>query len=164
MILGQAALVFIHILISLFGIGSGFVILAGFLGGKRLDGSNAFFLVTTILTSLSGFILPAHKILPSHILGVLSLIALAIACVARYAKKMQDGWRKTYVISAMISFYFNVFVLVAQLFLKVPSLHSLAPNGSEPPFAIAQSIVLIAFAVFTVLAVKKFHSAATATA
>ena len=162
MILGLPALVFIHVLISLLGIGSGFVILAGFLGGKRLDGSNAFFLVTTILTSLSGFILPAHKILPSHILGILSLIALAIACVARYPKKMHGGWRQTYVIAAMISFYFNVFVLVAQSFMKVPSLHALAPNGSEPPFAVAQSVVLIVFVVFTGLAVKKFRSAATA--
>ena len=158
MILGLPASVFIHVLISLLGIGSGFVILAGFLGDRRLDGSNAFFLVTTILTSLSGFILPAHKILPSHILGVLSLIALAFACVARYSKKMQGGWRKTYVITAMISFYFNVFVLVVQSFLKVPALHALAPTGSEPPFAIAQSIVLIAFIVLTVLAVKKFRS------
>jgi hypothetical protein len=104
MILGLPALVFIHILISLLGIGSGLVILRGFLGNKRLDGSNAFFLVTAILTSLSGFILPAHKILPSHILGVLSLMALVIACVARYSKKMQGGWGKTYVFSAMISF------------------------------------------------------------
>ena len=164
MILGLPMFVFIHVLISLLGIGYGFVILAGFLGDKRLDGSNAFFLVTTILTSVTGFFLPAHTILPSHILGVVSLIALAIACVARYSKKMQGGWRKTYVISAMISFYFNVFVLVAQSFLKVPSLHALAPNGSEPPFAVAQSIVLIAFIVFTILAVKKFRSVVPATA
>jgi len=159
MILGMPTLVFIHVLISLLGIASGFVILAGFLGDKRRDGANAFFLVTTILTSLSGFILPAHKILPSHILGALSVLALAIACLARYSKKMQGSWRKTYVITAMISFYFNVFVLVAQSFMKVPSLHALAPNGSEPPFAIAQSMALIAFAVLTVLAVKKFRSA-----
>ena len=164
MILGLPTLVFIHVLISLLGIASGFVILAGFLGDKRFDGSNAFFLVTTILTSLSGFILPAHKILPSHVLGVLSLIALAIACVARYAKKMQGGWRKTYVISAMFSFYFNIFVLVAQSFMKVPALHALAPQGSEPPFAIAQAVVLLAFAGFTVRAVRKFRSAASATA
>ena len=164
MILGLPVLVFAHVLISLLGIGSGFVILAGFLDGRRLDGANAFFLVTTILTSLSGFILPAHKILPSQILGVLSLIALAIACVARYAKKMQGGWQRTYVITAMISFYFNAFVLVAQSFLKVPSLHALAPHGSEPPFAIAQAIVLVAFAVCTVLAVKRFRSAVSRTA
>jgi len=164
MILGRPTLVFIHVLISLLGIASVFVILAGFLGDKRRDGANAFFLVTTILTSLSGFILPAHKILPSHILGALSVLALAIACLARYSKKMQGGWRKTYVITAMISFYFNVFVLVAQSFMKVPSLHALAPNGSEPPFAIAQSMALIAFVALTVLAVKKFRSAGMAAA
>lgn len=164
MILGLPTLVFVHVLISLLGIGSGFVILAGFLGGRRLDTSNAFFLVTAILTSLSGFILPAHKIVPSHILGALSLIALAIACVARYLKKIQGGWQKTYVIAAMISFYFNVFVLVVQSFRKVPALHALAPNGSEPPFAIAQSIVLVAFVVFTVLANKRFRRAVSQTA
>lgn len=157
-------LVSIHVLISLSGIFYGFVVLVGFLGNERRDRWTHFFLVTTILTSLSGFILPAHKILPSHILGVLSLIALAIACVARYSKKMQGGWLITYVISAMISFYFNVFVLVAQAFLKIPALHALAPSGSEPPFAIAQSIVLIVFIAFTALAVKKFRPSAAAAA
>src|SRR4029434_2738429 len=79
-------------------------------------------------------------------------------------KKMQGGWQKSYVIAAMISFYFNVFVLVVQSFRKVPALHALAPNGSEPPFAIAQSIVLVAFVVFTILANKKFRRAVSQTA
>jgi len=164
MILGLTVPVFLHVLISLAAIGAGLMVLAGFIGDKRLDGANAFFLATTILTSVSGFLLPAHKVLPSHVLGVLSLIALAIACFARYSKKMRDGWRRTYVIAAMISFYFNVFVLVAQSFLKVSSLHALAPGGSEPPFAVAQSLVLIAFIALTVLAVKKYHLAAARTA
>jgi len=107
--------------------------------------------------------LPAHKILPSPILGVLSLIALTIARVARYSKELRGGWRKTYVITAMVSFYFNVFVPVVQSFLKVPLLHALAPNSSEPPFAIAQAIVLLVSIVLTVLAVKKFRAAAPET-
>jgi hypothetical protein len=164
MLFGMTVPVFIHVLISLIGIGSGAVVALGLLAGKRLNGWTALFLLATILTSVTGYFLPAHKLLPSHIVGALSLIALAIACVARYSKKMQGGWRKTYVIFAMISLYFNVFVFVVQLFLKVPSLHKLAPNGSEPPFAITQSIVLLAFIILTVLAAKKFRDAARETA
>ena len=159
MILGMPPMVFIHVLISLLGIGSGIVVMFGFFGNKRLDAWTHFFLVTTILTSFTGFLLPAHKLLPSHILGVLSLIALAVACVARYSKKMQGGWLKTYVITAMISLYFNVFVLIAQAFMKVPALHVLAPTGSEPPFAVAQGLNLVLFVILTSFAVKKFHPA-----
>lgn len=159
MILGMPPLVFIHVLISLLGIFSGIVVMFGFFGNKRLDAWTHFFLITTILTSATGFLLPAHKLLPSHILGALSLIALAIACVARYSKKLQGGWLKTYVITAMISLYFNVFVLIAQSFMKVPALHALAPTGSEPPFAVAQGVNLVLFIVLTVPAVKKFRPA-----
>ena len=142
MVLGMPPLVVIHVLISLLGIGSGIAVLLGFLGNQRLDGWTHFFLLTTILTSVTGFFLPAHKLLPSHIVGILSLIALSIACVARYSKKMQGGWLRTYVITAMISLYFNVFVLIAQSFMKVPALHALAPTGSEQPFAVAQGVNL----------------------
>jgi hypothetical protein len=159
MILGMPPLVVVHVLISLLGIGSGIVVVLGLFGNRRLDAWVHFFLITTILTSVTGFFLPAHKILPSHVLGVLSLIALAIACVARYAKKMQGGWRKTYVITAVISLYFNVFVLIAQCFLKVRVLHALAPTGSEPAFAVAQGLNLIFFIVLTIFAVRKFRPA-----
>jgi hypothetical protein len=159
MILGMPPLVVVHVLISLLGIGSGMVVVLGLFGNRRLDAWVHFFLTTTILTSVTGFFLPAHKILPSHVLGVLSLIALAIACVARYAKKMQGGWRKTYVITAVISLYFNVFVLIAQSFLKVRVLHALAPTGSEPAFAVAQGLNLIFFIVLTIFAVRKFRPA-----
>ena len=159
MFFGMPPLVFTHVVISLLGIGSGIVVLLGFLGNKRLDGWNHFFLASTILTSVTGFFLPAHKLLPSHILGILSLIALAVACVARYSKHMLGRWLKTYVITAMISLYFNVFVLIAQAFMKVPALHALAPNGSEPPFAVAQGVNLVLFIFLTVLAVKKFRPA-----
>jgi hypothetical protein len=155
MIMGMPPRVFIHVVISLLGIGSGMVVWLGFFGNKRLDAWTHFFLITTILTSVTGFFLPAHKILPSHILGVLSLIALAIACVARYFKRMQGGWLKTYVITAMISLYFNVFVLIAQSSMKLPALHALAPTGSEPPFA--QGLNLVLFLILTISAAKKFY-------
>jgi hypothetical protein len=105
---------------------------------------------------VTGFILPAHKILSSHILGVFSLIALANACVARYSKKMQGSRLKSYVITAMISLYFNDLVLIAQSFMKAPALHALAANGSEPPIAIAQGVKLVLF-ILTIIAVKKFR-------
>jgi hypothetical protein len=99
--------------------------------------------------------------LPSHILGVLSLIALAIACLARYSKRMQSGWLKTYVITAMISLYFNVFVLIAQAFMKVPPLHALTTTGSEPPFAVAQGLNLVLFIILTTFSVKRFRGRLT---
>src|SRR5262249_44066177 len=100
---------------------------------------------------------PFEHLLPSHILGILSLIALAIAILARYSFHMSGGWRATYVITAMISLYFNVFVLVVQSFEKVPALHALAPTQKEPPFGITQLVVLILFVVLTILAVRKFR-------
>jgi hypothetical protein len=153
------SLVFLHLAISLLGIGSGIVVLLGFFGNKRVDAPTHFFLITTILTSVTGFFLPAHRILPSRILGVLSLIALAVACVGRYSKNMQRGWLTSFVISAMTSLYFNVFVLIAQSFMKVPALHALAPNGVEPPFAVAQGVKLVLFIILTIVALKKFRPA-----
>jgi hypothetical protein len=158
MILGMSPMVFVHVLLSLVGIAAGLVVLLGMFSAKRMDGMTALFLSTTVLTSLTGFILPAHKLLPSHIIGVLSLIALAVALVARYPKQMAGGWRRGYVISASISLYFNVFVLIAQAFMKAPALHAMAPTGSEPPFLVAQATVMVVFILLTVVAVKKFRT------
>jgi hypothetical protein len=159
MVLGMSLSTFtsVHVAISLIGIVSGFIVMSGFLVGKRLDAWTGLFLSTTILTSATGYLFPFEHLLPSHILGLLSLIALAIAVLARYAKHMTGPWRVVYVVTACIALYFNVFVLVVQSFLKVPSLHQLAPKGSEPPFAIAQGTVLIVFVALTTFAVKKFH-------
>jgi hypothetical protein len=129
----------------------------GFFRGHRLNGLTLFFLVTTALTSIGGFGFPFTHLLPSHVLGILSLIALTIAVGARYRGKMQGASRWIYVVTASISLYFNVFVLVVQSFEKVPGLHSLAPTQKEPPFAIAQGVVLVLFIVLTVMAVKRFH-------
>jgi hypothetical protein len=157
MILGMTPLVLIHTLISLVGIATGFVVVAGMLRNKRLDRWTGWFLATTILTSASGFILPAAKFMPSHAVGILSLAILAVACYALYSKRMAGRWRAAYVATAVAALYFNVFVLVVQLFVKVPALHALAPQQSEPPFAVAQGVVLLCFVIVGVLAVRRFH-------
>lgn len=147
----------IHVIISLIGIGSGLIVLFGMFGGKRLDGMTALFLATTVLTSVTGFGFPFEHVTPGIILGILSLVVLAIAVAARYSFRMAGKWRAIYVVTAVIALYFNCFVLIAQSFLRIPSLHALAPTGHEPPFAIAQGILLVLFIVAGVKAVKKFR-------
>ena len=150
-------LVLIHTLISLVGIATGLVVLRSMWANQRADRWTRWFLATTILTSASGFVLPAVRFLPSHAVGVLSLAILALACYARYGKRMSGAWRLAFVVSAVAALYFNVFVLVIQLFLKVPALHALAPQKNEPPFAIAQGVVLLAFVVAGVFAARRFR-------
>ena len=157
MIFGMPPFTFVHVLLSLIGIFAGLIVLNGLLGSKRLPGWTLLFLTTTIATSATGFLLPADHLLPSHIVGIISLVVLAIALFALYPRKLAGVWRAVYVVTAVLALYLNVFVLVAQLFLKVPALHALAPNGSEPPFAIAQGIVLVVFLIAGVLAVKGFR-------
>jgi hypothetical protein len=142
------------VLISLAGIGTGFVVMYGLLTNKRMNRWTAVFLITTALTSLTGFLFPFMGITPAIKLGIISLAVLAIAVAARYP--LQLAWRKTYVITACAALYFNVFVLVVQSFEKIPNLKAIAPTQNEPPFAIAQIAVLILFVVLTALAVKKF--------
>src|SRR3954451_5645888 len=132
MILGLSlsTFVLVHVIISLVGIAAGFVVIFGMLGSSRMSGWTATFLLFTILTSATGFLIPplvADKLLPSHIIGALSLLLLAIACIARYAMQLAGAWRSIYVVTAMTSLYLNVFVLIIQSFLKVPALHALAP-------------------------------------
>jgi hypothetical protein len=147
----------VHVAISLIGILTGLIVAFGMLSAKRLDGMTAVFLATTVLTSVTGYFFPYHEFKPSYAVGTISLIGLAIAIYARYSRRMSGGWRRTFVITAMIALYLNCFVLVAQSFMKVPALNALAPTGSEPPFLISQIIVMLIFIVWTVLAVKKFH-------
>ena len=166
MVLGMplSTFTFIHVLISLIGIGSGLMVGYGFFTRKTFGGANAIFLATTVLTSLTGFLFPFTHLLPSHILGILSLIALGIAIAARYMRHMQGAWRSTYVVSAIVALYFNVFVLVVQMFEKVPAVHALAPTQTEPPFAIVQGLTLVLFVVLGIFAVKKFRAEAVGTA
>jgi hypothetical protein len=159
MILGMttATFTFVHVLLSLVGIGAGLLVVYGMLLGKRFDGATAIFLVTTALTSLTGFLFPVEHILPSHVLGIISLVALAVAIVARYVRRMAGAWRSIYVISAVLALYLNVFVLVAQIFMEVPAAHALAPTQKEPPFLIAQLVVMAIFIVLGIFAVNKFR-------
>ena len=146
-----------HVILSLVGIGSGFVVVFGFLTSKRLDGWAPFFLSTTVATSVTGFLFPFHGVTRGIVLGVLSLIALAFAILARYRHRLAGGWRRTYVISSVTALYLNVFVLIAQLFDKVPALKALAPTKSEPPFRVTQLVALVLFVVLGIRAAMKFH-------
>ena len=159
MILGMstATYTFLHVLISLIGIGSGLVVMFGFITGKRLDNLTGVFLTTTALTSITGFGFPFDHLLPSHKLGIISLVVLAIAIPARYVSHLAGSWRWIYVVGASMALYLNVFVLIAQLFMKVPALKALAPTQSEPPFLVAQLLVLLIFVGLTILAAKRFH-------
>ncbi len=159
MILGMstATYTFLHVLISLVGIGSGLIVMFGLLTRKRLNGVTAVFLATTVLTSVTGFGFPFDHLLPSHIIGIISLVVLAVAIAARYMFHPAGIWRGIYVVGVAIALYLNVFVLIAQLFLKVPALKALAPTGKEPPFLVAQLCVMAIFIVLTIVAAKKFH-------
>ena len=150
----------VHVLVSLVGIASGCVAALGLLAGKRLDGWTKLFLATTVATSVTGFMFPFHRFLPSHGVGVVSLLVLPVAVYARYGRRLAGHWRAAYVVTAMFALYLNVFVLVAQAFLKVPPLKALAPTGSEPPFVVAQSAVLALFATLTVVALCRFRTGA----
>ena len=162
MILGLQPFTFVHVLISLVGILSGFVVLFGLLNAKRLEGWTALFLITTVATSVTGFGFPIDIILPSHIVGAISLVLLAAAILARYVFRLAGFWRSVYVIGAGIALYLNVFVLIVQLFGKVPALKALAPTQSEPPFVLAQGAALAVFAVLILAAAIRFHPQRTA--
>lgn len=157
MIFGMTAFTFFHVLLSLIGILTGFIAVFGMIAGRRLNGWTAIFLTTTALTSITGFLFPFHKVTPGIILGIISLVVLAVAIPARYVKHLEGAWRKTYAITATIALYLNVFVLIAQLFMKVPALHALAPNGNEPPFLISEVVVMVVFIILVIAAAIKFQ-------
>lgn len=148
-----------HVLISLIAIAAGFAVLAGMLARERRDGWTSAFLVTTAITCLTGFPLPADRVLPSHIVGLLTLVALAVAWVARARRNLAGGWRAAYVVGALAALYFNVFVLVVQAFRHVPALRAVAPTESELPFALAQAAVLVAFVAAGRAGLARFHPA-----
>ena len=161
MVLGMSLSTFtmLHVIISLIGIVSGLVVLSGLLGSKVMPSWTALFLVTTILTSATGFLFPFDKLLPSHMIGILSLVLLAIACIALYVVKLAGAWRRICMLTALVALYLNVFVLVIQSFLKIGPLHALAPSvpPSEPPFAIVQGIILVLFVVAIIASLRRFR-------
>jgi len=164
MVLGMSLANFtmVHVIISLIGIVSGIIVMFGMLGSNRMPGLTAIFLLSTILTSATGFGFPFTQLLPSHMIGILSLVLLAIACIALYAMRLTGPWRWIYVTTALAALYLNVFVGVIQAFLKIPALHALAPSvpPSEPPFAVIQGLVLLFFVIVIIGAWRRFRPAA----
>jgi hypothetical protein len=164
MILGMstATFVLVHVVISLIAIVAGVVVMFAMLGSQRRPGLTAIFLLLTILTSATGFLIPplmSEKLLPSHMIGLLSLALLAVACIALYVMRLAGAWRWIYVVTALLALYFNVFVLVIQSFLKIPALTAVAPGNppSGPVFAVVQGIVLVFFALMIIGAWRRFR-------
>jgi len=147
-----------HVAISLVAIFSGFVVVRGFLTAKQLDGWTAIFLAFTAGTSVTGFLFPFHRFMPSHVFGILSLLVLVPCFIARYRRHLAGHWRLVYVITAMIALWLNFFVLIAQMFQKVPALHALAPTGSEPPFLLTEVVVMVLFVALAVAAAIRFKT------
>jgi hypothetical protein len=163
MVLGMSLATFTlaHVVISLIGIVAGLIVMFGMLASDRKPGLTAIFLLTTILTSATGFLFPFTQLLPSHMVGILSLLLLAIACIALYAMGLAGPWRWIYVVTALLSLHFNVFVLVIQSFLKIPALTAVAPGNppSGPVFAVVQGIVLVFFVLMIIGAWRRFRPA-----
>jgi hypothetical protein len=147
----------IHVILSLVGIGSGFVALFGLLTARRLERWTALFLASTVATSATGFGFPFHQLLPSHKVGIVSLAVLAVAILARYTFHLAGAWRWIYVVTAVMALYLNVFVGIVQAFQKVPALKAMAPTQSEPPFLFTQLVVLVLFAALAIVAAIRFR-------
>jgi hypothetical protein len=158
MIGGVTTFTLVHVVLSLAGILAGCVVAGGLVAGKRLDGWTGVFLLTTVATSGTGFGFPFVTFLPSHAVGIISLGVLAVAMFARYAKHLAGPWRRIYVAGTVIALYLNVFVLVVQLFRRIPALIVAAPKQEEPPFVVTQLLVLALFAWLTRAAVKGFRA------
>ncbi len=163
MVLGMPLETFtlIHVILSLVGIASGFIVLFGMLGANKLPGWTALFLATTVLTSVTGFFFPS-SFMASHVVGIISLVFLAAALAGLYVYRLEGAWRWIYVVGAVVALYLNVFVGVVQAFRKISVLQPLAPTQSEPPFLVAQLVVMAIFIVLGIIAVRKFHPAKTA--
>jgi|SRR6267378_392716 len=159
MILGMstASFTLLHVILSLIGIGAGIIVVFGMFSSSRLFGMTATFLAATALTSVTGFFFPRDQLLPSHIVGIITLVALAIAILALYVHHLAESWRWLYVVGSVVALYLNVFVGVVQAFLKVPSLNALAPRQSDPPFIIAQIVVMVLFVAVGFGAVRSFR-------
>jgi hypothetical protein len=154
---GFTTFTWIHVILSLVALVSGLVVVIGLIGAKKLDGWTALYLASSVATSATGFGFPFDHFLPSHWIGVISLVLLAVAILARYVLRLAGAWRWIYVISLVTTVFFMVFVTIAQAFQKAPALKALAPTQSEPPFAVAELAALVVFVGLAVAAVKKFR-------
>jgi hypothetical protein len=159
MILGMSVANFtlFHVILSLIGIVSGLIVLRGMFTANRMAGWTALFLATTVLTSVTGYFFPTATFDPAKVVGVISLLALAAALIGLYGRHLAGAWRWIYVGGAVLALYLNCFVAVVQSFQKISFLQPLAPTQSEPPFQIAQGVVLVLFIVLGIIAVKRFH-------
>jgi hypothetical protein len=159
MILGLNMMQFLyfHVFLSVIGLGAGVFVVIGFVSSKNFSILTTTFLITTVLTSVTGFLFPWHGFTPGIVIGILSVIVLAVAMFALYGKKLAGEWRVVYVLSTCVAFYFNFFVLVAQAFNKVSLLHSIAPSQKSPGFAVTQLFVLVLFILLSARSVKRFH-------
>lgn len=166
MVLGMSLATFtlVHVIISLVAIATGIVVMAAMIGRRTTPVLTAIFLLFTILTSATGFLFPVPQLLPSHVIAIISLLLLATACVALYALRLSGAWRWIYVVTALVSLYLNVFVLVIQGFLKIPALSALAPGNppTGPVFGTVQGVVFVVFAVLIFGAWQRFRPQAMA--
>jgi hypothetical protein len=160
--MAQPVLTILHVVISLIGIVAGFVAAAGLLNSNLSRGWTILFLATTILTSLTGFLFEFTRLLPSHIVALISLALLAAALFALYSQQLSGYWRTIYVVTALTSLYLNVFVLIIQAFMKVPALKAIAPTQTEPAFVAVQAVTLLLFVSVTILASIRFRPPAFA--
>ena len=151
-----------HTALSLVALVAGIVVVRALLRGGRAGGWTTAFLVTAVATNATGFGFPFVKLLPSHIVAIVALAVLALTVLAQYAFALAGPWRRIYAAGLVLSLYFDVFVLVAQAFGKIPPLHRLTPTGGEPPFAIAQAVVLLVFVYLTVMAIRRFGARSAA--
>ena len=153
-----------HTVISIVAIAAGLVVVGGLIAGVRIDGWTGIFLVTSVLTSVTGFFFPFAQLIASHWIGVISLIILPVVIVARYWKGLAGPWRGTYVVGTVLVLYLNFFVLIVQLFRRIPALIVAAPKQTEPPFVLTQLLVLALFAWLGIAAFRRFrpHKVVTA--
>jgi hypothetical protein len=165
MVLGLSlhAFTVLHVIITIVELLAGAVIVLQMLSGKR-SGLNFLFLLTAVLTTITGFMFPYHGPTPGIVLGFITLPFLLLAAIAWYTGRLRGAWRAIYVLSMLILFYLDAFVAVAQSFMKIPSLHALAPHGNEPPFKVAQGLLLLVFIILGYLALKRFRPVAVASA
>lgn len=159
MFAGFTAFTWFHTILSLVALVAGVPVVRELLASRVSRGWTEVFLATAVLTSVTGFGFPFDKLLPSHIVGIISLVLLAAAVLGLYVFHLSGPWRWIYAAGQTLAEYFLVFVLIAQLFNKIPALARLAPTQSEPPFAIAQGILLVIFAALTIGAALKFKPA-----
>ena len=164
MILGMSigAFTLLHVVITLVAIGSGLIVVGGMFASNRLPLTTALFLLTTALTSLTGFLFPIHGLTPALSVGILACVILAVALFALYKEHLVGAWRWIFAITAVASLYLNVFVLVVQSFVKVAALNALAPTQTEPPFALTQAVVLAIFILIAIIAAVKFRPGTSA--